>query len=393
MKKALVFYLYGTRNAGDMAICVGTIHALRREGYSVTMVSRFSESEDEYYISKDYIEKYFPEVEVFPGPFSFERDFSPIRKLLSYGASFAKVCGLIADKRTRALIEEADVVFFNGGNLLRGENIKDYLRLVALFYPIKMANKAGKTVYCLPQSTAGLSRIGKKLLGSYLKCFSRIYVREQRSYKALRNAFPKLDFKLSTDMAFFCEDSDLARQEAEKAFGDLQGNGRIALVLRNTGIGDIGEIDKRTEDKLLGCLRAFVLRHPEKEYLVIVQTMKDRALSERFAASVKEDISIRLIESHDPQALRELYRHMELMITMRLHAGILALSACTPVVGLFCGDWGLKNPGMMENFGMPYLIADREDKELEGLVAQLPEDAPHRIAHRIEECRELLALE
>ena len=52
MKKALVFYLYGTRNAGDMAICVGAIELLRAQGYDITMVSRFSEAEDEYQISK-----------------------------------------------------------------------------------------------------------------------------------------------------------------------------------------------------------------------------------------------------------------------------------------------------------------------------------------------------
>ena len=47
MKKALVFYLYGTRNAGDMAICVGAIELLRAQGYDVTVVARFSEAEDE----------------------------------------------------------------------------------------------------------------------------------------------------------------------------------------------------------------------------------------------------------------------------------------------------------------------------------------------------------
>ena len=33
MKKALVYYLYGNRNAGDMAICMGTVAFLRKQGY------------------------------------------------------------------------------------------------------------------------------------------------------------------------------------------------------------------------------------------------------------------------------------------------------------------------------------------------------------------------
>ena len=72
MKKALVFYLYGNRNAGDMAICMGTIEYLKEKGYDITMVSRFSEAEDEYLRSKEYVAEYYPDVKVYPGPFSFE---------------------------------------------------------------------------------------------------------------------------------------------------------------------------------------------------------------------------------------------------------------------------------------------------------------------------------
>ena len=71
MKKALIYYLYGTKNAGDMAICVGAVEVLKRLGYSITMVNRFSEAESEYEKSRQYIENYFPDVKVFPGPFSF----------------------------------------------------------------------------------------------------------------------------------------------------------------------------------------------------------------------------------------------------------------------------------------------------------------------------------
>ena len=189
-----------------MAICTGTIEVLKKNGFDITMVSRFSESEEEYYVSKAYINSYYPDVNVIPGPFSFERDFSAIRKITSYGKSFAKVCGLTTDSRTAAMIDEADMVFFNGGNLLRGESIKDYLRLMALFYPVQAAYKAGKPVYCLPQSTAGISRIGKKLLNRYLKCFSKIYIRENRSLSALKNMFPDYRFEYCIDMAFFNED-------------------------------------------------------------------------------------------------------------------------------------------------------------------------------------------
>ena len=49
---------------------------------------------------------------------------------------------------------------------------------------------------------------------------------------------------------------------------------------------------------------------------------------------------------------------------MRLHAGILSLSALTPVVGLFSETWGLKNPGILGFYEMPYLIAEQGDRSI-----------------------------
>ena len=405
MKKALVYYLYGTRNAGDMAICVGTIEVLRKKGFDITMVSRFSESEEEYFISKAYINKYFPDVKVVPGPFSFERDYSAAQKLAAYGKSFAKVCGLAADRVTKSLIKDADVVFFNGGNLLRGESAKDYLRLMALFYPVQEAYKAGKPVYCLPQSTAGISRIGKNLLQRYLKCFSRIYIRENRSLSVLREQFPEYRFDYCIDMAFFSEDTELAASSAKEKyaerFADSAGSaiadnaersehGNIALVFRNTGIGDIGRISSDLEEKMFDALRAYVQSNPEKEFWITVQTLKDREISEKFLNSVCGDARVHLIEDHDPLMLREVYKQMDAVITNRLHAGILALSSLVPVAGVFCSEWGLKNPGIMEVFGMPYLMADQEDVDVGKLIDKIPADASVRIADTIDNFRDVL---
>ena len=393
MKKALVFYLYGTKNAGDMAICIGTIEVLRKLNYRITMVSRFSESEDEYEISKSYVNSYFPDVKVVPGPFSFERDFGAIKKAAAYGKSFAKVCGIIPDSGTKALIDEADVVFFNGGNLLRGESVKDYARLVALFYPIQLAQKAGKPIYCLPQSTAGISRIGKLLLGKYMRSFTKIYIREKKSLEQLRRVFPDIRFEYCTDMAFFCADTEKAQQEAHNKYRKRSPKANVALILRNTGIGDIGNVDSDTEMKLLSAMRKYVENHPEKEYWIVVQTMKDREISDTFAKLISNKCQVNIVEDHDPLTLRELYKQMEFVITMRLHAGILALSTHIPVIGLFCSNWGLKNPGMMETFEMPYLMVDQRDGEIADSVERIPEDAPVRIADQIDSFRDTLVFD
>lgn len=382
MKRALVFYLYGTKNAGDMAICVGAAETLISQGFSVTMVSRFSEHEEEYLRSKEYIQSYYPDIEVVPGPFSFERDFSKIKKLRSYAQGLLKISGILPERNLKKLISEHDSVFFNGGNLLRGETMADYLRLAALFYPVEIAKRMGKPVWCLPQSSAGISRTGRFLLGKYLNGMKMVYVREELSYKTLKNLFPKVPFTLSTDLAFFCSDSKQVQKAYEMKYGKPE-NGSTALILRGTGIGDIGQLDDKTRDRLLDEMELYIKAHPEKEYWIVIQTLKDREISQMFYERVRKLAEIHMIEEHDPLVLREIYRHMELTVTMRLHAGILSLSALTPAAGLFSKKWGLKNPGILGFYGMPYLIAEQDERHISRIIEEAPPASPEMIQGKI----------
>lgn len=394
MKKALVYYLYGTRNAGDMAICVGAVELLKKKGYSITMVSRFSEAEEEYHRSREYIQHYYPDVEVCPGPFSFERDFSRIRKLRAYAASGLKVSGILPDRKNQDLIREHDVVFFNGGNLLRGGRVTDYLRLTALFYPIELAKKMGKPVYCLPQSTAGRSTIGNQLLKHYLRGMQAVYVREGRSYEELRRAFPEIPFILGTDLAFFCDDSEEAGKRCREQFGTLPAGRRVALVLRGTGIGDIGALDPHLSEKMQQIMEEYITLHSSDRYYLVIQTLKDRGISERFYDRIKVKAHVEMVESHDPLVLRELYKQMDLMITMRLHAAILSLSARTPAAGIFSTVWGLKNPGIMTAYEMPYVVAEQDGYgNLDRSITELPKDVSEQIDKRICYSLESISLE
>lgn len=381
MKKALVYYLYGNRNSGDMAICMGTIEFLLRHGYKVTMVSRFSEAEDEYRRSRDYVGEYYPDVTVCPGPFSFERAFSVLKKLSAYTRSMLKVIGLEADRVTHRLITDHDIVFFNGGNLLRGSKTVDYLRLVALFYPIQIAHKMGKEVYCLPQSTAEISNFGEKLLKKYLSGFEKIFVREKISYDELTRRFPVHNFIASTDMAFLCQDTEIAKRKFAELNLRLTGKD-IAIVVRNTGIGDIGELSLEKQERLKAEVQTFVQAHESYHYWIVVQTEKDRAFSKILQDSVK--MKAELIECHDPLLLREIYKHMEALVTMRLHAGILSLSAHTPVIGVFTREWGLKNPGIMKDYNMPFvLIEDCDCGKIKDLLKKKTDDIKGTIAENI----------
>lgn len=341
--RALVFYLYGPENAGDMAICLGTIGFLRRHGIDVTMVSRFDAAAPDFAASCSLLNKYYPEVEVIPGAFALDRSAGRTSVAAQYAAGAAKLLLRVGDARISELVERADVVLFNGGNLLRCASATDAIRLEALFYPLRIARRMGKRVVCLPQSTATVSPRWRAFLGRKLALFDETFVREGASLQRLRSLYPVLGFSKSTDMAFFMDDPENNPRTS---------GSRAAMVVRGTGIGDIGELSRGRQDELLGSFVGFAKAHPELAYTVVVQTKKDRALSERLAGLLPNGAV--LVEEHDPFRLLSIYRGMDVTLSMRLHAAILSLRAGTPVIGLFDKEWGLKNIGVMSDYGMGY---------------------------------------
>lgn len=70
--------------------------------------------------------------------------------------------------------------------------------------------------------------------------------------------------------------------------------------------------------------------------IVVVQTEKDYETSQAFA--IKH--GVKLIKSHNVLELIEVYRNVDLLLGMRLHSIILALSVGTPCLGLFYKQWG-----------------------------------------------------
>lgn len=349
MKKALVFYLYSNNNAGDMAICMGAIDLLKAAGFNVTFVSRFAESDHEYSESVSYVHSYHPDVRIEPGVLAINRDGGFVSKLLSYAYGAWKTASPAKDKRFEWLIREADVVFFNGGNLLRCASFIDASRLHALFYPVRMAQRMGKRVICLPQSTAESSSSGKRLLRKKLSSFSDVFIRESESLRRMQADYPDVVFRRSIDLAFFIQ----KRGELSEDFKRLL-RGRIAITVRGTGIGDIGRLSNDRISDMLDGLRHFMLNRPDSSFVIVVQTKKDRELSENLLASLDETVEVLLVEEHDPLKLISIYSLCASLVTMRLHAGILAIRAGIPVVGLFDEAWGLKNKGFTIDFGMGY---------------------------------------
>ncbi|MBG9814566.1 hypothetical protein ABD68_24330 [Bacillus endophyticus] len=363
MKKAVVFNLWGNRNAGDMAICLGTVSLLQDMGYKITFVSRFAEEQQDYRQSKEYINDYHDNIEVEPGIFFLDRDNSKFRKVISYTKGITRLISPRDDKKVREIVADADVVFLNGGNLLRGNNITDYARLAALFYPFKIAKQLNKKIVCLPQSTAKSSQFGINMLKRNLSNFNKVFIRESNSFIALNKEIKDVPFVQSTDACFFIKDVPKAMSRFEKKYPSLIGenNNSIALVLRSTTIGDLGEFTESKKKLFTDAITKFVKEY-EKEYKIyfVVQTKKDKKFTEYVKDQIDTKSNVTLIEEYDPYIIREIYRKMNFIVAMRLHAAILSLTAETPVLGYFEEEWGLKNPGIMGDVGMPWTTNGEE---------------------------------
>lgn len=368
MKQALVFYLYSANNAGDMAICLGTIAYLRSMGYSVTLVSRFDSTAPEYADSKAFVNSYYPDVKVEPGIFKLNREVGKASLALQYAAGVLKCSLPWDDFRIHRLIEDSDVVYFNGGNLLRCASLTDRARLQALFYPIQMARKIGKPCVCLPQSTASVEAKWSKYLSKQLGYFDKIYIREPSSLKKLESLYPEKKFELSTDMAFFMDDFYVREVSQDK-------KPIIAIVVRGTGIGDIGDLSGNRRTEMQSAIVALAKAHREYEYRIVVQTIKDRDLSEEYLHTLLDaGVKTELVEEHDPFKLLAIYRDCALTLSMRLHACILSIRAGTPVLGFFDSAWGLKNRGVMEDYGMGLVFeSDCLASEFDKVIQRLDE--------------------
>lgn len=356
MKKAIVFYLWGMKNAGDMAICLGTISLLQELGYEITFISRFAEGEESYIESKKYINKYYNNINIEPGVFTLNRNDSKLKILRSYFKGMAKTISPVDDKRIKKLILESDVVFLNGGNILRGNSFIDYARLMALFYPFHISQHLDKPMICLPQSTAKSSRIGLRILQNKLEKFETVFIRENISFSILDEKLNNVFLKKSTDLAFFLKDSPIVFDEFNEKYETIinKKEKSIALIFRGTTIGDLKEFNFEKKNIIAKNIVKFIeeFKNDYKIYFVI-QTKKDKGFTKYIKQMVDTIADVTLIEEYDPYVIREIYKHMDFIVAMRLHAAILAMSTQTPVIGYFDKSWGYKNPGIMKDVGMP----------------------------------------
>lgn len=369
--KALLIYSYSAKNAGDLAITLGALDLLSYNKNEISTISRYSANDEQYKASSAYVKKRYQDLKIYPSPFELNRNTSKVGVLKQYLIGFLKILGVKTNTEFKKLIQGFDKVYFNGGNLLRCNSVTDFIRLVALIYPLKFAIKSNIPVVILPQSTAKINFWGRKLLKPVLNAAEKVYCREELTYKIFKQYFPKAPLQLNTDMAFYINHGVSKTQQESK---------KIAITTRSQTIGDINELSASKKQQIKQALHDVTnnLLDLGHQVVFVVQTKKDMAFThEIFSDFNNQNNKVEFFENYDPIELIKFYSTCDLLIGMRLHSIILALASGTPCVGYFDRSWGLKNPGILKAYNQKFTYLD-EEKKLYAIINKLiAEDKIH----------------
>jgi polysaccharide pyruvyl transferase WcaK-like protein len=365
--KILLVYGYSAKNAGDLAITIGTLDVLSNLDNEITVVSRYSENDKQYVESKKYLEERYRYIRIKPSPFELDRRVSKLKLFRQYIAGFLKIVGLKRDCFFRNKMSDFDKLYFNGGNLLRCSSITDFIRLIALMYPLKIAVKLNIPIIILPQSTTKINWIGKRILGSIVNNTERIYCREKLTYNVLKKYFKKSIIYLNTDLAFFINHNYYKIKSKTK---------KIAITTRSQIIGDIRDLPEikksYIKEQLIKLINKLLDQHCHVCF--VVQTQADYLFTRNIYDLFASSSDVNFFESYDPLKLIEYYSTCDILIGMRLHSIILALSAGTTCIGYFDKSWGLKGPGILTDYKQDYAFIGEEEKLLALVEKNLESD-------------------
>lgn len=346
MLKVNLIYGYSPKNAGDFAITLGAIDVLRSCGVKIRLFSRYNRENKDFFESEKLLTQlYGDEIELIESPFNLDRKDGVLKTIRSYVDGAMSVIGLKRNSDFRKALLDCDLLIFNGGNLFRCSSFIDFARLKALMFPLELV-LGKRPIIIFPQSASKINELGRNVLFPILKEAEMVFMREKESFYYLSELTSNRNFYPTIDLAFFIDKHKIKIIERFR--------GRIAITLRGHTVGDISEFNEKTISHICNELARVVNRFGNDKFLIVVQTEKDIQLSKRLSNL----LDIETYETHNPVELLSLYKSVKMLIGMRLHSIILALSVGTPCYGIFYKEWGLKNPGMMERFSMPFHFMD-----------------------------------
>lgn len=342
-------YAYGCRNAGDFAINEGSLELISRTvpDADVTAVSRFASESTEFQRMAGALGGLDGDA-LLGGPITYDPDSqrrpAQLRSLLRDGLQYGADVAAVADDSPvhSALydrITDADAMLFNGGNAIHySPSHRSLPYLLAMLYPLQVARRNDVPYALLPQTVFGLEGLARRLVVPLLDDAEFVMTRDAETFDYLSA------FGLSTQV-INAVDTAFLNGTPRPSAGDEK---RIAAVPRFSTLGDTGELDEaaaRMEATFLDYLES--LAENGHAVTLTVQTEIDAQWATRHRDRL-EAAGVDHYESYDTGELRDHYAQQDLLVTMRLHAAIFALSVGTPTLGVYRPEWGPKMPGTFE---------------------------------------------
>jgi colanic acid/amylovoran biosynthesis protein len=372
-KNIVIFYAWGTVNAGDHALIMGALEMLSTIEHfeDIVVISRFPET-DIPISPISAIRERFPSVNVIPPPFdlSIKQGW---KRVYQFAIAAMTTLGIFICpsllKHNHKMgpfvnaITSARFVILNGGNLffwhkLR-RNLRSILRLAVLFFPIAVARRFGTPYGMLPQTCGPFDGIFSHLIGSIFEKSSFVAFRDSDSLDHLRSIANIDLFKhaLLPDLAYFLSPSKTTKIVTKLLDGAQYKNGFFCVCLRNAPLSDDVKVGfdnpQETERKILSIFPQAIADFQDKcdlHCVIVVQVDHDRPTSEKLLLKLRKlKIKCSLLELKEPYDFITLYSNAHFIVSFRLHSMIFALSQGTPAIGIWRRPLGTKIPSMMHD--------------------------------------------
>lgn len=267
--------------------------------------------------------------------------------------------------RLAKFVSEADLVIAVGGsNIYDDPSVSPVLslaRLLAVAAPIRVAVRSGTPVLLLGHTMGPFPRDrGRRFARRLIAGADVLVVRESTSLPDAEYLKAKL-VEVAPDMAFAIEPTITAAVDSELARLSGPPHRMLGISLRqHPSLGD--DANKRLLGEVSVAVRELFAAGRIDGVVAVAHTVgpipieDDRPITAEFANLLGE-IPVVVIESDlSPGELAALYGALGVVVAVRLHAAILALTSGTPVFAI--SYFSAKTLGVMAGVGLSDAVAD-----------------------------------
>lgn len=376
MKKIVITNGWSDLNAGDSAIIMGIIKRLEMEfdnDMEITILSELHKKNEFFNNSLEKIKEIFPKknINLISSIFYKKYDdklLNRVKEIFSLFSSLFKLNMLnFFNEEYYNAIVNADIIISKGGHFIYDrKGINGIIHLYKCLYPLILAEKESKEYVFLGQSfgpfynNSLLSKFNFKLVKKYMEKAKAISVREEVSYKALKNMnINNPSIFQTSDYGFLINDIDYDLEQIK-----VPKNKYLILTLRqhdfgkNDGVHEYLITLKKLCDYLYDKfnIKTVVVPHAKGPN----NFEDDKIITKKFEELLSKSEEKRFIFNFNYMNAKELvkfYSNAEILIGTRFHSVIFGLCQCVPSIAISYSGY---KANIMKQFDMEDFIIDIE---------------------------------